>query len=119
MEWVMVGEDVAGVGDDERKSVGVSVDDDVGAVDEGTLTLEFPSKKEQRFAKFNQKSIKRLASTLLSGIQARDKVLQKGIPHLVVFSLWLFSADNGWVWLFLAHKRHSCYKPLNSSHPQS
>ena len=86
---------------------------------EGTLTLEFPSKKEQRFAKFNQKSIKRLASTLLSGIQARDKVLQKGIPHLLVFSLWLFSADNGWVWLFLAHKRHSCYKPLNSSHPQS
>lgn len=44
----MVGEDVAGVGDDDRKSVGVSVDDDVGAVDEGTLTLEFPSKKEKK-----------------------------------------------------------------------
>lgn len=81
----MVGEDVAGVGDDDRKSVGVSVDDDVGAVDEGTLTLEFPSKKEQRFAKFNQKSIKRLASTLLSGIQALTKFFKR--EHL---TLWFF-----------------------------
>ena len=77
----MVGEDVAGVGDDDRKNVGVSVDDDVGAVDEGTLTLEFPNKKNIRFAKFNQKSIKRLVSTLLSGIQAHDKVSQKAISH--------------------------------------
>lgn len=44
----MVGEDVAGVGDDDRKNVGVSVDDDVGAVDEGTLTLELPNKKEHK-----------------------------------------------------------------------
>lgn len=116
---MVVGEDVAGVGDDDVKSVGVSVDDDVGAVDEGTLTLEFPNKKEQRFVKFSQKSIKRLASTLLSGIQARNKFLQRAISHLGVFSLWLFEVDNGWVWLFSAHKRHSCYKPLNSSHPQS
>ena len=76
---MVVGEDVAGVGDDDIESVGVSVDDDVGTVDEGTLTLEFPNKKEQRFAKFSQKSIKRLASTLLSGIQARDKFLQRAI----------------------------------------
>ena len=52
---MVVGEDVAGVGDDDMKSVGVSVDDDVGAVDEGTLTLKFPNKKEQRFVKFSQK----------------------------------------------------------------
>lgn len=108
----MVDDDVAGVGDDDRKNVGVSVDDDVDAVDEGTLTLEFPNKKEQRFAKFNQKSS-------VSDKHVTKFFKRQYLTHLVFFSLWLFAVDNAWVWLFLAHKRHSCYKPLNSNHPQS